>query len=200
MNQFVKNNEDIEECDSVYAYYVRPFIPFWSLQSLRFEDVNSYNEVPSQKNTKYPRYLLEKLVKTWLKKDNTWFDHKEVFDILEDDIADMIDSKFPSKKDLRKYLPFIKFEKNYSHKYITFILTFSVLLSNGKNRTKCVCALCNMHAVRFIGILRFFCIPLQSDKPKHCLMFEIHCPSVWNSFELFRYIILASLALNAHFI
>lgn len=106
VNRFRINEEDHEASDSA-TYYVRPFIPFWSLQSLQFEDVNSYNEVPSQKNTKYPRYLMEKLVKTWLKKDTKWFDQQEVFEILKDDIVAMLDSKFPSPRELRKFI-FIK--------------------------------------------------------------------------------------------
>lgn len=97
---------DEEEDESAYTYFIRPYIPFWSLQSLRFEDVNSYNEIPAQREGKYPRYVMEKLVRTWLRKDKTWFDQKEIFDILEEDIIAMLDSIMPPKKKLR--------ENNYS--------------------------------------------------------------------------------------
>lgn len=105
VNLFEENgvNHDEKEDD---IYFIRPFIPFWSLQSLRFEDVNSYNEIPAQREGTYPRYVMEKLVRTWLKKDKTWFDQKEIFDILEEDIIAMLDSIMPPKKQLR--------ENNYS--------------------------------------------------------------------------------------
>lgn len=103
VNEFKKNEDENEKGEPTDAYYVRPFIPFWSLQSLRFEDVNNYNGIPPQRDKTYPRYVMEKLVKTWLKRDKQWFDQKEVFEILEDDIANMLESRFPSKKVLRKY-------------------------------------------------------------------------------------------------
>lgn len=107
VNLFEENGENYdEEEDESYTYFIRPFIPFWSLQSLRFEDVNSYNTIPAQRDAKYPRYVMEKLVRTWLKKDKTWFDQKEIFDILEEDIIAMLDSIMPPKKQLR--------ENNYS--------------------------------------------------------------------------------------
>lgn len=52
----------------------------------------------------YPRYVMEKLVRTWLNRDKQWFDKKAVFEILKGDIVTMLDSKYPSKEnsDLRK--------------------------------------------------------------------------------------------------
>lgn len=97
-----------------YVYYIRPFIPFWSLQSLRFEDVNKYNKMQPQRDKKYPRYVMEKLTRTWIKKDKEWFDQKEVYEALKEDIVDMIDSKFPATKKLRKCLTEYFFKINYN--------------------------------------------------------------------------------------
>lgn len=108
MNDFKKNEDDSEKGEPTDTYFIRPFIPFWSVQSLRFEDINNYNKVPFQRDSMYPRYVMEKLVKTWLKRDKEWFDQKEVFETLKEDIADMLDSRFPSKRELRK---------NYKYEY-----------------------------------------------------------------------------------
>lgn len=102
VNQFNEGDRDYGEDDSGYTYYVRPFVPFWSLQSLQFEDINKHDKVPAQRDKTYPRYLMEKLVKTWLRRDKQWFDQKEIFEILKEDIAAMLDSKSPPKKNLRK--------------------------------------------------------------------------------------------------
>lgn len=100
VNLFEENDE--EEDESAYTYFIRPFIPFWSMQSLRFEDVNSYNEIPAQREGKYPRYIMEKLVRTWLRKDKAWFDQKRIFDVLKEDIIAMLDSITPPNKKLRE--------------------------------------------------------------------------------------------------
>lgn len=103
VNYFEENEDDNEENEPTDSYYVRPFIPFWSLQSLRFEDVNNCNKIPTQRDKIYPRYVMEKLVRTWLNRDKEWFDKKEIFQILEKDIAAMLESRFTSKKEMRKY-------------------------------------------------------------------------------------------------
>lgn len=103
VNDFEVNQDANEKNEPTDTYYIRPFIPFWSLQSLRFEDVNSCNEIPTQRDKTYPRYVMEKLVKTWLKRDKEWFDKKEIFEILEEDIADMLDSRFTAKREMRMY-------------------------------------------------------------------------------------------------
>lgn len=105
MNQFQENeNLHDQEEGSDFTYYVRPFIPFWSLQCLRFEDINNYCKVPAQREKRYPRYLMEKLVRTWLMKDKQWFDQENVFAALKEDIGAMLNSQYPSKKNLRKVL------------------------------------------------------------------------------------------------
>lgn len=103
VNDFEENEDDNEKNEPTDSYYVRPFIPFWSLQSLRFEDVNNCNEIPTQRDKMYPRYVMQKLVRTWLNTDKEWFDKKGIFQILEEDIAAMLDSRFTSKKEMRKY-------------------------------------------------------------------------------------------------
>lgn len=100
-------NEDVHDekmLEAACSYYVRPFIPFWSSQRMKFEDVNSYDVVPPQRDQFYPRYMREKLVRTWINKDKNWFDKREIFDILKENIVAMLESRYSPNKKLRKYL------------------------------------------------------------------------------------------------
>lgn len=59
---------------------------------------------------------MEKLVRTWLEKENKWFDQKDIFEFLKEDIINMLDSKFLPKKGLRKiFFPFL-LDKTYIYK------------------------------------------------------------------------------------
>lgn len=83
-----------------YIFYIRPYIPFWSVSSLSFDAVNDLNKIPSQREKTYPRYVLEKLGKTWVSTDPVdkhWFDQKEIFEELKDDLILKLQSKFMSK-------------------------------------------------------------------------------------------------------
>lgn len=77
-------------------YYGRPFIPFFSVQDLEFATINELNKIPKQREGIYPRYVLEKLGRTWIEdegKDKNWFDKATIFDELQKDLVARLDSK-----------------------------------------------------------------------------------------------------------
>lgn len=102
MNKFIKNivKEEEKDPDVKYNYYIRPFIPFWRVQQLDFETVNECHEIPGKNESKYPRHVLHDLVQTWTTEnpqDKRWFDRKDIFELLKDDLALRIQSQVPTK-------------------------------------------------------------------------------------------------------
>ena len=95
----VSLEEEKDEKD--YIFYLRPYIPCWSAQNLLFEEIASLDKIPSQRNEKmYPRYVLEKLGRTWISNDpldKQWFDQENVFQELKEDLASRLQSKHISK-------------------------------------------------------------------------------------------------------
>lgn len=105
-NSFIKNDKDEDEDGVVYLYYIRPFIPFRCVQSLCFETINHIESVPKQREGTYPRYVLEKLARTWISDDpvdKDWFDDKRIYDELQQDIVAMLESKFVDVSSSGKY-------------------------------------------------------------------------------------------------
>lgn len=105
-NSFVRNAEVREADTGSYSFYIRPFITFWSLQSLSFDVINNLKTVPKQREDNYPRYVLEKLARTWhleSPKDSDWFDKKNIYDELKKDLIAKLESKFLSIDSNGKY-------------------------------------------------------------------------------------------------
>lgn len=100
-NTFKQNEiKEQEEPGTVYNYYIRPFIPFWRIQHLNFETINSFDEFPKNNEKTFPRYVLHDLVQTWIgenPKDKCWFDNKTVYDLLKEDLILRIKSQLPLK-------------------------------------------------------------------------------------------------------
>lgn len=93
-NRFVRNSDSIQVEGTAYRYFVRPYVPFWSSQKLTFEEINKTTEIPSSRTMSSScskRYVLHHLVKTW-HRDEPWFDKKEIFDLVQDDLALKLDS------------------------------------------------------------------------------------------------------------
>lgn len=109
-NTFKQNEiEEQEEPGAKYNYYIRPFIPFWRVQQLNFETINSFDDIPYVNENTYPRYVLHDILQTWIGKnpdDKSWFDKKSVYDALKDDLIERINSQLPSKT-LRRLCDFI---------------------------------------------------------------------------------------------
>lgn len=94
---FVKNEPVYEEDENDYNFYIRPYIPFWSVQNLSFDQIAALDKIPSQREGTYPRYVLEKLVRTWISydpMDKQWFDTKNIFNELKNDLISKLQSKF----------------------------------------------------------------------------------------------------------
>lgn len=91
-NRFVQNT-DSEQQGQSYRYFVRPYVPFWSSQKLTFEQINKETEIPSSRQTGpcSKRYVFQHLVKTWLN-DDPWFDKKEIFELVEEDLIFKLNS------------------------------------------------------------------------------------------------------------
>lgn len=114
-NEYIQNNAPSStNANSHYLYYVRPFIPFFSVQNLDFTNINELTEIPKQRENKYPRYVLEKLGRTWIGEkgdDTNWFDKATIFEELHKDLVARLASKcvvdssgeFPMS--VRIYLP-----------------------------------------------------------------------------------------------
>lgn len=108
VNKFTKNSVEEQKAsdNQKYNFYIRPFIPFWRIQQLNFETINTFDEIPKINEYTYPRYVLHDLVRTWIAEnpvDKCWFDREDVFDLLKDDFIQRIQSKLPTKA-LRKLL------------------------------------------------------------------------------------------------
>lgn len=101
-NEYVQNtNAFSEEENKAYNYYICPYIPFWTDEKLTFQEVNEYVETVLQREDKYPRFLLEKLTRTWSSVhpiDKMWFDNKDVYKYYENSLINRILSKNASKK------------------------------------------------------------------------------------------------------
>lgn len=73
----------------------------WRIQHLQFEDINSVDTIPNIKEKEYgcPRYVMHDLVQTWIgiNQEDRWFDKKDIFDLLKDDLILRIKSQLPSK-------------------------------------------------------------------------------------------------------
>lgn len=93
-NRFEQNTKPAKEGE-VFRYFVRPYMPFWSAQKLTFEHVNKQSEIPSSRtvipNICSKRYVFQHLVKTWLN-DEPWFDKKEIYELIKEDLILKIDS------------------------------------------------------------------------------------------------------------
>lgn len=104
-NRFVRNSDSDELQDKSYRYFVRPYLPFWSSQKLTFEEINKSMEIPSSRTTSSScpkRYVLHHLVKTWLI-DEPWFDKKEIFDLIQDDLRLKLESaSYGYKKEITR--------------------------------------------------------------------------------------------------
>lgn len=95
-NEFIQHDEK-DESGADFIYYVRPFIPFWSVQNLSFETINSLTSIPKQREGEYPRYVLEKLGRTWITSNpdgKDWFDQNEIFTALKNDLIMKLESKY----------------------------------------------------------------------------------------------------------
>lgn len=131
-NTFTKNKISEQEKDSEkknYNFYIRPFIPFWRVQQMNFETINSMNEIPIKNEKTYPRYVLHDLVKTWIAEnpdDKSWFDREDVYDLLKDDLVERIQSKLP-KKALRESLKFIVSYRGVALLYKVLFLSIYIL-------------------------------------------------------------------------
>lgn len=101
-NTFKQNEiKEQEKPGTVYNYYIRPFIPFWRIQNLNFETINSFDEIPNINEKTYPRYVLHDLVQTWIgenPEDKCCFDKKTVYGLLKDDLILRIKSQLPLKE------------------------------------------------------------------------------------------------------
>lgn len=123
VNTFIPNSiGNNDEFNSPFHYYVRPFISFWTEPELTFEEVNEYKSTPSINVENHLRYLMQKLVKTWLNHDKEWFDKSEIFEILKQDLVAMLDSTYVSKNRLSKHWCFVFF---FSSPYEKSFFTFS---------------------------------------------------------------------------
>lgn len=99
-NLFLKPERVDEENGNDYNFYIRPYIPFWSLQSLSFNAIVDLDKVPSQREGMHPRFVLEKLGRTWISidpVDKQWFDQENIFQELKEDLVLKLQSKFISK-------------------------------------------------------------------------------------------------------
>lgn len=103
-NTFVQNEieEETDEPGVIYNYYVRPFVPFWRVQQLDFETINSLFEIPkiNESTYGYPRYVLHDLVQTWIGKSpekDRWFDKEIIYNLMKDDLIQRIKSQLTSK-------------------------------------------------------------------------------------------------------
>lgn len=105
VNQFKKGTIEAEKDSETkkFNYYIRPFIPFWRVQQLNFDQINSFNDIPKVNENTCPRYVLHDLVKTWISENpgDIWFDRKDIFDLLRHDLILRIQSKLPTET-LRK--------------------------------------------------------------------------------------------------
>lgn len=107
-NEFIKNTIEEEKVsdEQTYNYYIRPFIPFWQMQQLKFETINAFDEIPNINEKSCPRYVLHDLVRTWISEDpddKSWFDRADIYDFIKDDLILRIHSKLPTTKILRKF-------------------------------------------------------------------------------------------------
>lgn len=93
VNKYVKNEQE-EASDGDFFHYVRPYIPFFSVQELTFSRINELSKVPPQTEPTCPRYVLNKLERTWIdEEDKNWFDREDVFNELKNDLVEKIQSK-----------------------------------------------------------------------------------------------------------
>lgn len=105
-NKFIKNTIEEEKVsdEQTYNYYIRPFIPFWQMQQLKFETINAFDEIPNINEKSCPRYVLHDLVRTWISEnpdDKSWFDREDIYSLLKDDLILRLQSKLPTNT-LRK--------------------------------------------------------------------------------------------------
>lgn len=101
VNSFKKNiiEEQKDPDEKKYIYFIRPFITCWRVQQLLFEVINSFDEIPSNNEGTYPRYVLHDLVQTWIGTDSQdkWFDREDVWNLLKEDVVARIQSTLPTK-------------------------------------------------------------------------------------------------------
>lgn len=96
-NEFVQNELAVDGNDNDFNFYIRPYIPFWSAESLMFEEIASFGKIPTQRTGPYSRYVLEKLCRTWLSNDphdKQWFDQEAIFKELKEDVVLKLQSKY----------------------------------------------------------------------------------------------------------
>lgn len=86
-NTYVQNEATIAN-DGIYFYYVRPFVPFWCYQSMKFEEINNSQCIPPKRGHEIykKRGVFHNVVKTWKSNypsDKNWFDRPDVFSLVK---------------------------------------------------------------------------------------------------------------------
>lgn len=92
-----REGDEEENGENGYNFYIRPYIPFWSAQNLLFVEIAVLDKIKGQREGKYPRYVLEKLSRTWISNDpldKLWFDQENVFEHIKKDLILKLKSKF----------------------------------------------------------------------------------------------------------
>lgn len=82
-----------------YNYYIRPYIPFLTVNEFSFNDILKLNKNQKQRDGVYPRFFLEKISKTWFASDpiDKWFDHIEVYRHIKGRLINRITGKKATK-------------------------------------------------------------------------------------------------------
>lgn len=134
-NSFVQNrtNKKQQSDNGNYFYYIRPFIPFASIQELTFETVNQCDKIQAYNEGSFPRGVLSNLTKTWLlppPNDREWFDSNTVLNELKESLRARIMStyKYCNKNDGGTYVFYdeqlmseILFRVWYRYDFFSFI-------------------------------------------------------------------------------
>lgn len=97
-NTYVQNNATIANDGESYCYYIRPFVPFWCYQSMKFEEINNSQCLPPKRGHGIykKRGVFHNLVKTWISKypsDKNWFDRPDVFNLVKEHIISRLNSE-----------------------------------------------------------------------------------------------------------
>lgn len=106
-----------------YKYFIRPYVPFWSIQKLSFSNINEYSTIPTKRQSG-SRDIIYHLVKTWINKepnDRAWFDKQEIYTTLKEALAAKLRSETVVVKDYRKHFPPFFIYLPNSFKFIPFL-------------------------------------------------------------------------------
>lgn len=72
---------------------------------LTFEEINNFDKIPKQREGKYPRSFMQKLVRTWLcegTKDKMWFDQRNIFNNVKFALIEKLKSHYVDNSKIRK--------------------------------------------------------------------------------------------------